>query len=225
MTQKPFPTSETQATELFELIHSDLKVYPVELYRKYRYSIVFLNNFTSHTWTINLQTKDAALPATCHSLAMVEIQYKLSVWAWMSDAGGKYTSMTFTTMMEEKGITVLQSHWGWGGLEPVITCWEHWELWLNEPSDFMVITYRTHLKCTHTIYSIWDWWEHFCGVWIVTSTCALYVTIHNSWQSFEICPMIFSKCSYYMLSGNILSHGSFWGTFEIYSRCCSIFDM
>ena len=32
---------------------------------------------------------------------------------------------------------------------------------------------------------------------------ALYVTTHNSWQSFEICPTIFSKCSYYMPSGNI----------------------
>ena len=27
----------------------------------------------------------------------------------MSDAGGKYTSMAFTTMMKEKGITILQS--------------------------------------------------------------------------------------------------------------------
>ena len=65
-------------------------------------------------------------------------------------------------------------HWGRGGLKPVITCWEHWELWLNEPSNFMVITYRTHLKCTHNMYSIWDWWEHFWGIWIVTSTCASY---------------------------------------------------
>ena len=95
-------------------------------------------------------------------------------------------------------------YWGQGGLKPVITCWEHWELWLNEPRDFMVITYRTHLKCTHNMYSIWDWWEHFWGVWIVTSTCASYVTTHNSWQSFEICPKIFSKCSYYKPSRNIL---------------------
>ena len=79
MTQKPFPASKTRATELFELIHSDLKVYPVESYRKYKYSIVFLNDFISHAWTINLRTKDAALPATRHFLAMVEMQYKLSV--------------------------------------------------------------------------------------------------------------------------------------------------
>ena len=68
----------------------------------------------------------------------------------------------------------------------------------------MVITYRTHLKCTHNMCSIWDWWEHFWGVWIVTSTCASYVTAHNSWQLFEICSTIFSKCSYYKPSGNIL---------------------
>ena len=42
MTQKPFPASETRATELFELIHSDLKMQPVESYRKYRYTITFL---------------------------------------------------------------------------------------------------------------------------------------------------------------------------------------
>ena len=109
MTQKPFPASETRATEPFELIHSDLKMQPVESYRKYRYTITFLDDFTSHAWTINLRTKDAALPATRHFLAMVETQYKASVRAWMSDAGGEYTSTAFTTMMKEKGITVLQS--------------------------------------------------------------------------------------------------------------------
>ena len=109
MTQKPFPASETRATEPFELIHSDLKMQPVESYRKYRYTITFLDDFTSHAWTINLRTKDAALPATRHFLAMVETQYKASVRAWMSDAGGEYTSMAFLTMMKEKGITVLQS--------------------------------------------------------------------------------------------------------------------
>ena len=109
MTQKPFPASETRATEPFELIHSDLKMQPVKSYRKYRYTITFLDDFTSHAWTINLRTKDAALPATHHFLAMVETQYKSSVRAWMSDAGGEYTSMAFTTMMKEKGVTVLQS--------------------------------------------------------------------------------------------------------------------
>ena len=79
MTQKLFPTSKTRATEPFELIHSDLKMQPVTSYRKYRYTITFLDDFTSHAWTINLQMKDTTLPATHHFLAMVETQYKASV--------------------------------------------------------------------------------------------------------------------------------------------------
>ena len=76
MTNKSFPPSNVRATEAFEMIHSDLKSFPIESYRKYRYSIVFYDDFTSHAWTVNLRSKDAALYATKHFLAMVETKYK-----------------------------------------------------------------------------------------------------------------------------------------------------
>ena len=116
--------------------------------------------------------------------------------AWGLTVSGTSTLEPQTQLFLQQWGHHIPNHWGQGDLKPVITCWEHWELWLNKPSDFMVITYRTHMKCTHNMCSIWDWWEHFWGVWIVTSTCASYVTTHNSWQSFEIC-----------------------------SRCCSVFDI
>ena len=131
-----------------------------------------------------------------HQLALTHLRHTLLL-LWP-------TCNTLSSILQSLVRRFSNLHWGRGGLKPVITCWEHWELWLNEPSNFMVITYRTHLKCIHKMCSIWDWWEHFCGMWIVTSTCASYVTTHNSWQSFEICPTIFSKCSYDMPSGNIL---------------------
>jgi hypothetical protein len=109
MTNKSFPTSNVRATEPFELVHSDLKMFPIESYHKYRYAIVFYDDFTSHAWTINLHTKDAALPATRHFLAMVETKYQKRVRGWMSDAGGEYTSKAFIEMMKEKGIQVNQS--------------------------------------------------------------------------------------------------------------------
>jgi hypothetical protein len=96
-------------TEPFELVHSDLKMFPIESYHKYRYAIVFYDDFTSHAWTINLRTKDAALPATRHFLAMVETKYQKRVRGWMSDAGGEYTSKAFVEMMKEKGIQINQS--------------------------------------------------------------------------------------------------------------------
>ena len=109
MTNKSFPTSEKRAAEPFEFIHSDLKSFLIESYRKYKYSVVFLDDYTSHAWTINLHTKDAALPATKQFIAMVETQYQARVQKWKSDAGGEYTSKAFTELLKDRGIEILQS--------------------------------------------------------------------------------------------------------------------
>jgi len=63
-TNKMFPSTKTRANKPFELIHLDLKSFPIESYHKYKYAIVFLDDFSSNAWTINLCTKDAALLAT-----------------------------------------------------------------------------------------------------------------------------------------------------------------
>ena len=109
MTQKPFPSSDKRASEPFELIHSDLKSFPIESYRKYKYSIVYYDDYTSQAWTINLRTKDAALAATKQFIAMVETQYQARIVNWKSDAGGEYTSKAFTEMLKDRGIKILQS--------------------------------------------------------------------------------------------------------------------
>ncbi len=109
MPNKAFPPSFERASAPFELIHADLKTFPIESYRKYKYSIVYYDDHSSHAWTVNLRTKDAALYATRHFLAMVETKYQVKVRRWMSDAGGEFTSKAFTTMLKEKGIEILQS--------------------------------------------------------------------------------------------------------------------
>src|SRR6267154_771125 len=109
MTNKSFPSSQTRATKPFQLIHSDLKSFPIESYRKYKYAIVFLNDYTSTAWTMNLCTKDAALPVTKRFIAMVETQYHEKIKGWMSDAGGEYKSKAFLEMLHDRGIKILQS--------------------------------------------------------------------------------------------------------------------
>ena len=41
MTNKAFPPSNLRASEPFELMHSDVITYPIESYKKFKYSIVF----------------------------------------------------------------------------------------------------------------------------------------------------------------------------------------
>ena len=125
MTNKAFPPSSLRATQPFELVHSDVVTYPIESYKKFKYSIVFYDDYSSHVWTINLHTKDAALQATKYFLVMVENIYNTGVQIWMLDAGGEYTSRAFTTLMKEKGIEILQSiphvHQQNGHMERLIT--------------------------------------------------------------------------------------------------------
>ena len=44
------PPSDTRATAPFKRIHSDLKSFPVPSYHKYKYFIVFLDDYTSYSW-------------------------------------------------------------------------------------------------------------------------------------------------------------------------------
>jgi hypothetical protein len=109
MTNKSFPPSESRETVPFALVHSDLKSFPIESYHKYKYSIVFLDDATSHAWIMNLHSKDAAITATKQFLAMVKNKYKTTVGKWMSDAGGEYKSNLFIKMLKDEGIEILQS--------------------------------------------------------------------------------------------------------------------
>jgi hypothetical protein len=109
MTNKSFPPSESRETVPFALVHSDLKLFPIESYHKYKYSIIFLDDATSHAWTMNLCSKDAVITTTKQFLAMVKNKYKTTVGKWMSDAGGEYKSNLFIKMLKDKGIEILQS--------------------------------------------------------------------------------------------------------------------
>jgi hypothetical protein len=95
MTNRPFPPSTKRASQPFELIHSDLKSYPIDSYHKYKYVIIFFDDYMSFTWTVNLHTKDAALTATFHFIQMVQNKFNTTIIQWISDAGGEYKSKAF----------------------------------------------------------------------------------------------------------------------------------
>ena len=48
MSNRAFPENPQCASKAFELVHSDLKSFPVPSYRKYKYIITFYDDFTSH---------------------------------------------------------------------------------------------------------------------------------------------------------------------------------
>ena len=109
MSNRAFPDNPRRASKAFELVHSDLKSFPVPSYRKYKYIITFYDNFTSHAWTMPLHSKAAAITVAKDFLELVRVQYNAQVKGWMSDAGGEYKSDAFDQALLEKGIIINQS--------------------------------------------------------------------------------------------------------------------
>lgn len=109
MPLRSFPPTHRRATHPFELIHSDLKSFPVESYYSQRYAIIYFDDFTSFAWVSLLRRKNDALTTTRDFLAMVNTQFTRPVQQWMSDAGGEYKSDAFDAMLRQHGVCVLQS--------------------------------------------------------------------------------------------------------------------
>ena len=74
-----FLESNHCAIHLFQLVHSNLKMFPILSYYHQKYLITFYNNFTSYAWISLLTTKDKAILATRQFLAFIENQYHMSV--------------------------------------------------------------------------------------------------------------------------------------------------
>lgn len=109
MPSRSFPPNPRRATKPFELIHSDLKSFPVLSYHRYEYVITFFDDYTSHAWITFLRKKSAAISATRQFLAMVDTQYHTKVEQWMSDARGEYKSDAFDELLKGSGIKILTS--------------------------------------------------------------------------------------------------------------------
>ena len=76
---QPFPASEHRANQPFQLIHSDLKTFPILSYYRQKYLIIFYDDFTSYAWISILTSKDKAIQATRQFFAFIENQYHASV--------------------------------------------------------------------------------------------------------------------------------------------------
>ena len=50
----PFTHNEMHAMKPFELVHSDLKSFPVESYHKFKYAIIFYDDYTSMCWILGI---------------------------------------------------------------------------------------------------------------------------------------------------------------------------
>ena len=111
MHQKSFPESQTRATKKFQIIHSDLKEFPMLSYHKFKYYMSFVDDYSSHTWVTKLKKKSDAFDSFQKWIKLVKNQYgdDCHIKIWHADGGGEYITKKFTEVFEDLGIIVFRS--------------------------------------------------------------------------------------------------------------------
>ena len=109
MPNHAFSLNPVCAKKAFELIHLDLKSFSIDLYQKYKYLIVFIDDYIRFAWTSCTQTKSKSIKHMHDFIALVSIQHNSKVVNWISDAGGEYKSNAFDALLKQHRIKILQS--------------------------------------------------------------------------------------------------------------------
>ena len=109
MTSSSFLATDKHATMPFDKVHMDLKAMPVRSYHGYNYFIIFFDNNTSHSWTVNIKNKSNANSAIRQFIAKIKTQYGKQICEFQINAGGEFKSQELTEFLKELGVNILTS--------------------------------------------------------------------------------------------------------------------
>lgn len=79
MSLRPFPPTTRRASKAFEIVHSDLKEVPTISYHKYKYAMVFLDDYTSHGWCIHFRALHDYRDPSIHVMDTCQAHYDIPV--------------------------------------------------------------------------------------------------------------------------------------------------
>lgn len=101
----PLPSSDSRATEILDLIHTDVsgRMSHVSL-SGYEYYVLFIDDHSRKTWIYFLKTKSEGFKRFQEFKALVKTHTGRKIKVLMSDNGGEYTLGQFVDFCAEAGI-------------------------------------------------------------------------------------------------------------------------
>eukprot|EP00253_Pinus_taeda_P016183 PITA_16183 len=104
-TRGAFPASETQTTDILQLIHSDLSgMFPVTSLDGYLYYAIFVDDFSRKTWIYFLKKKNEVFKWFLSFKALVENQTRKKIKILRTNNRTEYESNEFKDYCREGGI-------------------------------------------------------------------------------------------------------------------------
>ena len=105
MHANPFPSSEHRATEVLELIHSDVHQIGVTSYGSYKYWVSFINDCSRFKVLYPMKKKSETFSCFKRFKAWAENLTGKKIKRFRDDKGGEYMSKEFQNFLDECGIS------------------------------------------------------------------------------------------------------------------------
>ena len=102
MHNQPFPSSEKRASNPFDLVHADLLELPIRSYRKKKYVLLILDDYSSYAFFFLLRSKDETYTALSQFLELVKNQFNKTIKQFRSDHGREFENKKLMNFLMQK---------------------------------------------------------------------------------------------------------------------------